>query len=157
MDIYINNLPFNVDEGHLQILFEPFGNVLSTTIVKDTRSGRSKGFGFVKMQNPLDAERAIDDMNGRELAGKLLFVQLAKESYSQSSPIFEQQKDQEIEGGKKFHPKKRVFDEDKWGSLSKNFTPFPDNNEKIDLEVKDEASFSKETMENGFVQIKFKR
>jgi hypothetical protein len=82
-------------------------------------------------------------------------VMEAKKGFSKTSPEFEKI-DNELSKPQKFEPKRRTFNEDKWDSAT-NFDPDPDNNEKIDLEVKDEAGFSKEIEENGFVQIRFER
>lgn len=153
MDLYISNLPQNLDEDHLRILFERFGHIISTTVVKDSITGRGKGFGFVKMDNSIEAERAIDDMNGRELAGKNLIVMEAKKGYSGSDSEY----NQERESPNTYEYKKPgSYHNNKWDNRQ-NFDPEPYKNEKIDLEVKDETEFSKEKLNNGFVQIKFKK
>ena len=153
MDIYISNLPDNLEENHLRILFEPFGKVILTRIVRDNWSGRSKGFGFVNMPNAIEAKRAIEDMDGRELAGKVLVVTEAVKGYSKSSPHYDPGLESPNRHGVK---KSRAFYNPNKDS-SPSYVPDPDNNEKIDLEVKDEADFSKETEGNGFVRIRFKR
>ncbi len=153
MDIYIGNLPQNLDEGHLKILFEPFGDIISATVVKDNVTGRCKGFGFVKMHHAIDAQRAIDDMNGRELAGKSLIVMEANTNNSKTNPLLEENS----EGNTTSRiPKRRIFGEEKWNNSS-NFNNTSYQEERIDLEVKDETEFSKETLKNGFVQIRFKK
>ena len=69
MDIYIGNLHKNLDENSLVTLFGVFGTVISVTIVRDKETGTSKGFGFVKMHDAIEAQRAIDEMHGRTVAG----------------------------------------------------------------------------------------
>ena len=153
MDIYIGNLPDNLEEDHLRILFEPFGEVILTAIERDSKSGKSKGFGFVNMLDATEAKQAIEDMNGRELAGKVLMVNEAAKGYSKSSPQY----DPALESPNRHGIKRtRVFHNPNRDNPP-SYDPDPDNNEKIDLEVKDKADFSKETEENGFVRIKFKR
>jgi hypothetical protein len=107
----------------------------------------------VNILNDDDARKAIEDMNGRELAGKVLLVKEAVKGYSKTSPQYDPDK----ESPRKNSPRRpRMFSNLDDGNFS-NFDPDPEKKEKIDLEVKDEASFSKETEENGFVQIRFKR
>ena len=61
--IFVGNLPWSVTDADLQTKFSEFGNVLSARIVSDKYSGRSRGFGFVDMEDA-DAEKAIAAMNG---------------------------------------------------------------------------------------------
>ena len=74
MEIFIANLDTGIEEELLSKLFEAFGPVTNTVLVRDKETRMSKGYGFVIMQNAIDAQRAIDDLNGRELAGKILSV-----------------------------------------------------------------------------------
>jgi len=64
MNIYVGNLDFKVDENELQELFEEFGTVSSANVITDKFSGRSKGFGFVTMENDDEAKAAIEALNG---------------------------------------------------------------------------------------------
>ena len=77
MRIYVGNLSFEVTEEDLRLAFEPFGQVESATIIKDRRSGRSKGFGFVEMPSNAEGQSAIDDLNDKDLKGKTLRVNVA--------------------------------------------------------------------------------
>jgi RNA recognition motif-containing protein len=60
--------------------FKPHGNVVSAKVVTDKESGKSRGFGFVEMENDIDANTAIKALNGSELNGRKLVVAAAKVS-----------------------------------------------------------------------------
>lgn len=66
--LFVGNLPWSVADADLQAKFAEFGNVLSARIVTDKFSGRSRGFGFVDMEDA-DAEKAIAAMNGQKWPG----------------------------------------------------------------------------------------
>ncbi len=76
--LYVGNLPFTVTEGVLVDLFTPFGQVESARLITDRDSGRSKGFGFVEMGSDEEAEKAISEMNGKEVEGRALTVNEAR-------------------------------------------------------------------------------
>jgi cold-inducible RNA-binding protein len=78
MKIYIGNLSYDVTEEDLRLALEQFGQVESVTIIKDKRSGESKGFGFVEMASKVEGQSAIDDLNGKELKGRALKVNEAR-------------------------------------------------------------------------------
>jgi len=78
MNIYVGNLNFKVSEDDLQRVFEEHGAVDSVKIISDKYSGRSKGFGFVTMENQEEAQKAIDEMNGTEFEGREMVVNEAK-------------------------------------------------------------------------------
>jgi len=63
MNIYIGNLDFGVDENDLRNIFEKYGSVSDVKIITDKYSGRSKGFGFVVMENNSEANKAISELN----------------------------------------------------------------------------------------------
>ena len=75
--LYVGNLPWTTSEDDLAELFSPLGEVKSTRIITDRESGRSRGFGFVEV-NDEDAEKVIDAMNGKDLGGRELIVNEAK-------------------------------------------------------------------------------
>jgi cold-inducible RNA-binding protein len=75
--IYVGNLPFRATEEELSSLFEEIGAVESVSIITDRDTGRSKGFGFVSM-NDDDAEKAIAALNGKDFAGRALTVNEAR-------------------------------------------------------------------------------
>ena len=75
--IFVGNLPWSVTDADLQQKFSEFGSVLSARIVNDKFSGRSRGFGFVDMENA-DAEKAIAGMTGYSWGGREVTVNEAK-------------------------------------------------------------------------------
>lgn len=78
--IYVGNLPFDATEEQLRTLFSEGGRqVESVDIVTDRDTGRSRGFGFVEMANQGDATAAINALNGKELGGRALTVNEARE------------------------------------------------------------------------------
>ena len=78
MNIFIGNLSYNVTEGDLRQAFEAFGQVASATVIKDEKSGRSKGFGFVEMPIQAEAQSAIEVLNGKALKGRTITVNEAR-------------------------------------------------------------------------------
>lgn len=76
--LYVGNLPFSVSENQLKELFTQFGTVESVKIVTDAYSGRSKGFGFVEMTTEQEASAAAQNLNGAELEGRSIKVDLAR-------------------------------------------------------------------------------
>ena len=78
MNIYIGNLNYAVGEDQLQGAMEDFGAVNSVKIIVDRETGRSKGFGFVEMDNEEDARRAIEELNGAEFEGRTMVVKEAR-------------------------------------------------------------------------------
>lgn len=79
MNIYVGNLSFGTTEGDLKELFGGFGAVESASIIMDKATGKSRGFGFVVMTDAAASQKAIDDLNGKEYAGRKLTVNQAKE------------------------------------------------------------------------------
>lgn len=77
--LYVGNLPFSVNEGQLQELFSEHGDVSSVALITDRDTGRPRGFGFVEYANDADANKAIEAMNGKEIDGRSLTVNVAKE------------------------------------------------------------------------------
>jgi len=78
--LYVGNLPWNFSNNQLLDIFKPHGNVISAKVVTDKASGKSRGFGFVEMENDNDANSAIKALNGSELSGRKLVVAAAKSS-----------------------------------------------------------------------------
>ncbi len=75
--IFVGNLSFQTSENDLNDLFVQFGEVESVSIITDRDTGRSKGFGFVAMGDD-NAEKAISQLNGKELNGRALTVNEAR-------------------------------------------------------------------------------
>jgi len=74
--IFVGNLPFKVTEEEIRSLFEQHGEVLSVALMSDRETGRPRGFGFVEMEN---AEEAVAALNGTEIEGRALKVDIARE------------------------------------------------------------------------------
>ena len=72
MNIYVGNLSFDSSEDDIRKAFEAFGQVNDVKIITDQYSGRSKGFGFVEMNDDEEGKKAIAEMNGKELDGRAL-------------------------------------------------------------------------------------
>lgn len=72
--IYVGNLSFEMTEQELFDLFAAHGPVISADVISDKYTGRSRGFGFVEMENPEDADKAIAAVNGSEVLGRQLKV-----------------------------------------------------------------------------------
>jgi RNA recognition motif-containing protein len=76
--IYVGNLPWSSDDASLRELFATVGEVLSVAVISDRETGRSRGFGFIEMDDA-DADKAIAELNGREVDGRELRVNEARE------------------------------------------------------------------------------
>jgi len=76
--LYVGNLPYSVTDRSLSDMFADFGNVLSASVIIDKMSGRSKGFGFVELEDDAMAQSAIEQMNGKDLDGRKLVVSVAR-------------------------------------------------------------------------------
>ena len=78
MDIYVGNLPWSASEQEIADAFSQHGTVEKATIIVDRESGRSKGFGFVTMNDNEEANAAIEALNGCDLGGRSLKVNEAR-------------------------------------------------------------------------------
>lgn len=76
--LYVGNLPFSVDSDKLKNMFSAHGEIEEATVIVDRFSNRSKGFGFVTFANDEDADKAISEMNEKEVEGRNLKVNEAK-------------------------------------------------------------------------------
>ncbi len=76
--LFVGSLPWAVSDDTLKAAFEPHGKVVSAKVVTDRQTGRSRGFGFVEMENESDASKAIEALNGSELDGRNIIVSEAK-------------------------------------------------------------------------------
>jgi cold-inducible RNA-binding protein len=77
-NIFVGNLNFGATEDAVRTLFEAYGTVERVNIVTDRDTGQARGFGFVEMSVASDADRAIAELNGRELDGRALNVNEAR-------------------------------------------------------------------------------
>ncbi|MGD9930298.1 MAG: RNA recognition motif domain-containing protein [Mangrovibacterium sp.] len=78
MNIYVGNLDFKVNEDELKEIFEEYGTVNSSKVVTDNFSGRSKGFGFIIMDDQTEADKAVNELNGATLENRKMVVNEAK-------------------------------------------------------------------------------
>ncbi len=76
--LFVGNLSFNMSEGDVEELFAPSGKVVSVAIPTDRDTGRKRGFAFVEMDTDAEAEAAIQALNGRDVDGRQLAVNLSK-------------------------------------------------------------------------------
>jgi RNA recognition motif-containing protein len=74
----VGSLPWSVNDEELKETFESHGTVISAKVISDRHTGRSRGFGFVEMENSSDAENAIKALNDSELNGRNIVVNEAK-------------------------------------------------------------------------------
>ena len=77
--LYVGNLSYSTSEASIKALFGQHGEVVSVNLITDRDTGRPKGFGFVEMATPEEAEAAKNAVNGTELDGRTLKVDIAKE------------------------------------------------------------------------------
>ncbi len=76
--LYVGGLPYSVTETQLEEIFAAHGTVESARVITDRMTGRSRGFGFVEMSSPEEAEVAMQKLNGTDLEGRSLTVNEAK-------------------------------------------------------------------------------
>jgi cold-inducible RNA-binding protein len=82
--LYIGGLSYSTTSDGLREFFSQSGNVLSATVITDRFSGQSRGFGFVEMAAAEEAQNAISQLNGRELDGRRITVELSNPQASRS-------------------------------------------------------------------------
>src|SRR5262245_36901890 len=76
--LFVGNLSFNTTENDLQDAFAAHGTVLEANLMVDRMTGRARGFGFVTMSTPEEAQKAIEAMNGKDVDGRALTVNIAR-------------------------------------------------------------------------------
>jgi cold-inducible RNA-binding protein len=76
--LFVGNLDFKVTENDLQDAFAAYGTVVEANLVTDRATGRPRGFAFVTMGSPEEAQKALDALNGKELGGRALNVNIAR-------------------------------------------------------------------------------
>ena len=77
-NIYVGNLPFSTTDDELNDLFSPFGTISSARVIRDKFTDRSRGFGFVEMENDEEAEKAIAELDGKSVGERVLKIQEAR-------------------------------------------------------------------------------
>jgi RNA recognition motif-containing protein len=78
MQIYVGNMSYGTSEEVINGLFSEFGEVSSVKLISDRETGRAKGFGFVTMEDDAAANKAIEELNGKEFDGRTLRINEAK-------------------------------------------------------------------------------
>jgi len=76
--LFVGSLPWSINDQILQNTFEAHGTVVSAKVIMDRTTGRSRGFGFVEMESPDDAQKAIRALNDSTLQGRNIIVNEAK-------------------------------------------------------------------------------
>ena len=76
--LFVGSLPWAVNDDTLRTAFEAHGKVVSAKVITDRETGKSRGFGFVEMENETDANNAIQALNNSELKGRNIIVSEAK-------------------------------------------------------------------------------
>ena len=78
MNIYVGNLPKATNEEAVKELFAEYGEVTEVKLIKDQYTGELRGFGFITMPSKADAQKAMQEINGKELEGRTLVVNEAR-------------------------------------------------------------------------------
>ena len=78
MNLYLGNLSFKLTEEELTDIFADYGPVKSVKIITDRETGRSRGFGFVEVEDRESGEKAIEDLNGKDIQGRELIINESK-------------------------------------------------------------------------------
>lgn len=78
MQLYVGNLPYTTTEDDLRQMFAAHGDVTRAVVIKDRETGRSKGFGFVDMSNDTQGQAAIEALNGADMKGRPLKVNVSE-------------------------------------------------------------------------------
>lgn len=78
-NIYVGNLAFSTSSDELETLFAEHGEVARAQVITDRETGRSRGFGFVEMESDEAAQAAIEALNGSDLGGRQLRINVARE------------------------------------------------------------------------------
>jgi RNA recognition motif-containing protein len=76
--LFVGNLSFNITENDLQDAFAAHGTVVEANLMMDRMTGKPRGFGFITMSTPEEAQKAIESLNGAELDGRALTVNIAR-------------------------------------------------------------------------------
>lgn len=76
--LYVGNLPYSVNDASLKEMFAAVGEVVEAKVILDKFSGRSKGFGFVTMKDDETAQKAVKELNGKEIDGRALRIDVAR-------------------------------------------------------------------------------
>lgn len=94
--IYAGNLPWSVTKDKLEELFSPFGEIEEAIVVVNKYTGRSRGFGFVTFKNDADADKAVADMDSKDVEGRNLRVREAKPAREDIEEEAKEEKPEEV-------------------------------------------------------------
>ncbi len=141
MDLFVADLDRELDENLLNKLFSAFGDVNKVTLIRDKETNLSKCYGFISMDSAVEAQRAIDELNGKEIAGRKIVV---KEATNKNNSDGNQQRSRENDMGN--------FEDDDY---EKKRTRRP-KGENIPVNVIDQAVYNTES-EGEFIRIKFNK
>lgn len=76
--LFVGSLPFSTTQDEMRDLFTEFGTITEATLITDRATGRSKGFGFVTFENDEEADKALQEMQGKEVGGRTIVVNEAR-------------------------------------------------------------------------------
>ena len=76
--LYVGNLPYTVTSDSLKTTFSSYGDIVDAVVITDRASGRSKGFGFVEFADEKAAQKAVEEMNEKEMGDRKLVVNFAR-------------------------------------------------------------------------------
>ncbi|MFZ2664293.1 MAG: RNA-binding protein [Patescibacteria group bacterium] len=76
--LYVGNLPYSFNDDSLKDMFSAYGNIVSASVIFDKMSGRSKGFGFVELEDDSAAQKAIAELNDKDMEGRNVVVSIAR-------------------------------------------------------------------------------
>lgn len=79
MTLFVAGLPYDLDDAELEEIFEKFGKIISAKVSMDRETGKSRGFGFVEMENESEAKEAIENLDGISLGKKPMVVKAAED------------------------------------------------------------------------------
>ncbi len=76
--LYVGNIPYSMTDQSLMDMFAGYGNVVSASVIFDRNTRRSKGFGFVELEDDSAAAKAIEELNNKEIEGRTIVVSVAR-------------------------------------------------------------------------------
>jgi len=88
MNIFISNLDFKVESADLTDFFAPYGEVVSSKVITDRETGKSRGFGFVEMASDAAGKEAISNLNGAVVEGRAMTVNVARPKEKSNKRFF---------------------------------------------------------------------
>ncbi len=91
--LFVGNLPWSMSLSDLEALFKEFGELTDFVIITDRMSGRSKGFGFVTFAKAEDATKAVEALNGKEIDGRPIIVNVARPQVKRERRQFNRRRD----------------------------------------------------------------